>query len=385
MADQVTNYQCPNCTGPLHFNGKTGKLECDYCGSSYEVSQIEALYAQKDAKATQAMQEEDAKHPAEKQKKQQNALDGENESAWDLSGMSSDWGKDAAGMKVYNCPSCGAELICDESTAATSCPYCGNPTVVPGKLAGALKPNYVIPFKLSKEDAKEALKKHYKGKTFLPRAFSSENHLEEMKGIYVPFWMFDGAAEGWVKCDATRIQTHRSGDYEITETDHFDVYREGSLAFSKIPVDASGKMPDDYMDSVEPYDYRELKDFSTAYLPGFLADKYDVAMEESQKRADTRCENTLVATLESTIRGYAGTAIQEKSVKLHRGRVYYALLPVWTLHTKWNGKDFLFVMNGQTGKLVGDLPVSKGKFWGLLGAVAGVLSAVSITLVMLLT
>ena len=111
--------------------------------------------------------------------------------------MSDDWGDDADAMRAYSCPSCGAELICDETTAATSCPYCGNPTVVPGKFAGALKPEYVLPFKLAKEDAVKALKAHYKGKPFLPKAFSAENHVQEIKGVYVPFWMFDGEAEGW--------------------------------------------------------------------------------------------------------------------------------------------------------------------------------------------
>lgn len=377
MADQITNYQCPACTGPLHFSGKTGKLECEYCGKSYDAAEIEALYAEKEEKAARAMQQEEGKKQAAA------AADREDES-WDMSDMTGDWGEDAKGMKVYSCPSCGAELICDETTAATSCPYCGNPTVVPGQFSGSLKPEYVIPFRLSKEDAIQALKEHYKGKIFLPKSFSSENHLQEMKGIYVPFWMFDGETEGWVQCEATRSHTRRSGNYEITDTEHFDVYRSGSLEFSKIPVDASGKMPDDYMDSIEPFDYKEMKDFSTAYLPGFLADKYDVTAEESQKRADTRCENTIVASLESTIKGYETVRTMSKSVSLHRGKVHYALFPVWTLHTSWNGQSFLFAMNGQTGRLVGDLPVSKGRMWGLFAGIAGALSAVSTMIVMLM-
>ena len=142
MPTQVTNYKCPACTGPLHFVGASGRLECDYCGSTYDVAEIEALYAQKDAEAAQAQQAAEAKAAA------QEAVQG-GETAWDVSGLSGDWGAEGEGLKVYNCPSCGAELICDETTAATSCPYCGNPTVVPGKLSGALKPDYVLPFKLS--------------------------------------------------------------------------------------------------------------------------------------------------------------------------------------------------------------------------------------------
>ena len=149
MPSQVTNYQCPSCTGPLHFVGSTGKLECDYCGSSYDVAEIEALYASKEEQAVQAQREAEAKE-------EQAGSD------WDFSGLNSDWGADAEKMKSYICPSCGAQLICAVSTAATSCPYCGNPTIVPGQLSGALKPDFVIPFKLSKEDAVAALKRHYK-------------------------------------------------------------------------------------------------------------------------------------------------------------------------------------------------------------------------------
>ena len=271
MPTQVTNYQCPACTGPLHFAGGSGKLECEYCGASYDVAEIEALYAEKEEKAAAARQ------AAEETRQSAPSGDG---GAWDTSGFSEDWGTEGDGMRAYSCPSCGAELICDENTAATSCPYCGNPTVVPGQFSGQLRPDFIIPFKLSKEDAVKALKDHYKGKIFLPKSFTQENHVQEIQGVYVPFWMFDGEAEGDARYEATRSHTYRSGDYEITETEHYDIYRAGFISFEKIPADASSKMPDDHMDSIEPYDYQELKPFSTAYLPGFLADKFDVTVEQ---------------------------------------------------------------------------------------------------------
>lgn len=363
---QVTNYQCPSCTGPLHYVGSSGKLECDYCGSSFDVAEIEALYAPKDAAAAAAQQAAEAQAAEEKDF----AADGAPESEWDTSSFSSDWGAEAENMRAYTCPSCGAELICDASTAATSCPYCGNPSVVPGQFAGALKPDYVIPFKLSKEDAVNALKEHYKGKPLLPKTFTSENHIQEIKGVYVPFWLFDGSAEGSAHYEATRIRMYRTGDEEVTETRHFDVYRAGSVDFEKIPVDASSKMPDDHMDSIEPYDYSELKPFSTAFLPGFLADKYDVSVDDSRQRADLRCQNTIDAALLSTVQGYDSCVRTGGSTRLRRGKVHYALMPVWMLNTKWHGKDYLFAMNGQTGKMVGDLPMSWGRFWGMFAAIS---------------
>ena len=275
MATQITNYQCPACTGPLHFVGESGRLECDYCGSSFDIAEIEAFYAEKEAKAAEAAQKQEETEAAQKSaeaEEQQTAADG---SDWDASGLSEDWGADAADMKAYCCPSCGAELLCDATTAATSCPYCGNPSVLPGQFSGILKPDFVLPFKLSKEDAVSALKQHYKGKLLLPKLFRDNNHIEELRGIYVPFWLFDGEAEGSANYMATTTRVFRHGDTEITETSFYEVQRAGTLPFSRVPVDASRKMPDDYMDSIEPYDYTELKPFSTAYLPGFLADKYD--------------------------------------------------------------------------------------------------------------
>lgn len=180
MAAQVTNYKCPACGGPLHFDGDIGKLKCDYCDSTFDVASIEAMHAddESEAMAEYALAEEEKKTRAA--------------SEWDTSEMTSDWGEGSEKLKVYSCPSCGAELICDETTAATSCPYCGNPAVVPGQLGGALKPDFVIPFKLSKEDAIAALKEHYKGKKLLPKSFTESNHINEIKGVYVPFWLFDG-------------------------------------------------------------------------------------------------------------------------------------------------------------------------------------------------
>ena len=376
MAAQVTNYKCPACTGPLQFDAESGNLICEYCGSTHSVAEIEALYAQKDEEAAEAQQEAE-----EKREEAAEAAENAGED-WDTSGLSDDWGTDAEGMRVYNCPSCGAQLICDETTAATSCPYCDNPTIVPGQFSGMLKPDYVIPFKLKKEQAIAALKKHYEGKVLLPNAFKSNNHLEEIKGIYVPFWLFDGAAEGSVQYEATKVRKYRSGDYEITDTSYYDVQRAGKVNFEKIPVDGSKKMPDDYMDSLEPYDYSELKPFSTAYLPGYMADKYDVTVEESSKRADTRAENTTADCMRNTVSGYVGVIEKNRNIQLKRGEVKYALLPVWILNTKWNGKKYLFAMNGQTGKFVGDLPIDKNKKTRIFAAVYGI-TALVIAVIML--
>lgn len=374
MPTQVTNYQCPACTGPLHYSAKSGKLECDYCGSSFDVAEIEALYARKEAEAAAAKQAADAKAEAAQAAKAEAAKAAAASGGWDTSDLSRDWGAEADGLRVYSCPSCGAELICDQSTAATACPYCGNPAIVPGQFSGALRPDSILPFRLSKDDAVQALRAHYKGKPFLPRSFTSANHIEQIQGVYVPFWLFDGGAEGAASYRASNTNVYETDDYEITETRHYHVVRAGSLAFEKIPVDASSKMPDDHMDSIEPFVYAQLRPFSTAYLPGYLADKYDVTIDDSRDRADTRCRETLAQALRDTVTGYGACVTEREDIALRRGKVHYALLPVWMLSTKWRGQDFLFAMNGQTGKLVGDLPTDRGRFWGMFAAIAAPLT-----------
>ena len=362
MAKQITNYQCPSCTGPLRYDGESGMLACDYCGSKFTVQQIEALYKDKDEAAAAASAQAQAQQAAQQAEENQ----------WQDSG--SNWAEDQ-GLRVYNCPSCGAELICDETTAATSCPYCNNPSIVPGQLSDMLKPDYVIPFKLSKDAAVSALKNYYRGKKLLPKAFSDNNHIQEIKGVYVPFWLFNGEADADVTFQATRVSSVTHGDTIITTTDHYRLYRSGTVRFEKIPVDASSKMPDAHMDAIEPFDYSELKPFSNAYLPGFMADKYDVEPEKCYQRADERAENTAVELVSQTVAGYSSCMPESRRVNIRRGKMHYALLPVWLLSTQWNGKNYLFAMNGQTGKLIGDLPISTQKVLAWTAGIAAPLMA----------
>ena len=338
MADQVTTYQCPACTGPLHFDGKTGKLKCDYCGSSFTVGEVEKAFAAQNASAVSAKEKADQK--AEKE---------------------SGWGSDAAKMRAYNCTSCGAELICDETTAATRCPYCGNNTIIPGQFAGTLKPDYVIPFKYEKKDAVNALRGYYKGKTLLPGSFSNSNHLEEIKGVYVPFWLYSGHVDARGLYEAKQDEVFRQGEYEVTRSRHYEVSREGTISFSRVPVDASSKMPDDLMDSIEPFDYRAITEFSLAYMPGYLANKYDVSSQECGKRAEERSKNSAENALRGTVTGYTSVMTRSHDEMIHNEKTEYAVLPVWLLSTNWQGQNFLFAMNGQTGKMIGNLPVSRAK------------------------
>lgn len=388
MASEIMEYKCPSCTAPLKFNAQTQKLECEYCGCVLDIEEAKRYQEAQQKKANRPEEtppdgnqeqpnDDSGNSQKEDQEKELNLVDS---GEWDDSGIQDDWGADAQKMRAYNCPSCGAELICDSSTAATSCPYCGNQAVIPGQFTGALKPDYIIPFKITHDQAKEALRSYYKGKILLPSAFKNENHIQELKGIYVPFWLFDGEADGAASYKCTVEIVHDRANETEYITHHYMAHREGSIQFEKVPTDASEKMPDDMMDSIEPFDYQELQPFETAYLSGYLADRYDVTLEQSADRADFRCKNTMLDALRDTVVGYNTVVPVSKAAAVRRGAVHYALLPVYMLNTKWKDKQYYFAINGQTGKVVGNLPADKGKavISGVLGFIGGTILAMLI-------
>ena len=290
-------------------------------------------------------------------------------------------GEEDDGMSVYVCKSCGGEIVGDENTAATSCPFCGNPVVMMGQFSGALKPDYVIPFKLDKKAAKDALNRHYSGKRLLPKIFRDQNHIDEIKDVYVPFWLFDADAEADILYRATQVRAWSDSSYNYTETSFYSVSRSGSISFEKVPVDGSTNMPDELMESIEPYDFSEAVDFQTAYLAGYLADKYDVDAEQSIEHANDRIKQSTADAFADTVEGYTTVTPESTSIRLQNGKAKYALLPVWILNTTWNGQKYTFAMNGQTGKLIGDLPLDKGAYrkwlFGLTGIVGAAVFALS--------
>ena len=337
----------------MYYDGEKDRLQCDYCGSSFTVNEIEKLLAGKTEAAIEAA--EDQQEAAVTTENAEVAFEGEelftdNGSRWDLE----------EGMMAYNCPSCGAELICDETTAAMSCPYCDNPTIVPTSIADALKPDLIIPFKLDKEAAKAALREHMKGKKLLPKVFSNENHIDEVKGVYVPFWLYNGVMDCHMTFNAQNVRQFSHGDEIITETDHYQLVRNGTVTFSGVPADASSKMPDEYMDAIEPFDYSQLKDFDTMYLAGYMADSYDVDAEQDRERGEARMKASAVKSITATVTGFSAVSPISTQITKLDGAAAYAFLPVWLLSTQWNGETYLFAVNGQSGKIAGDLPSDKG-------------------------
>ena len=185
---------------------------------------------------------------------------------------------------------------------------------------------------------------------------------DKVKGIYVPFWLYDTDASADIRYKATKTRFWSDNDYDYTETSYYAVHRSGSLGFDHVPVDGSASMENDLMESIEPFDFKEAVDFQTAYLAGYFADKYDVTAEECEGRANERIRHSTEDAFRDTVRGYSSVVPENTSIRLHNGTTKYALYPVWILQTKWKGDNYIFAMNGQTGKFVGNLPTDKNAF-----------------------
>lgn len=347
----LLEYKCPACGGAIRFDSGIQKMKCPFCDTEFEMETLKAF--DKELK-NEAPDEINWKTTAGEQ-----WAEGETDN-----------------MTVYVCKSCGGEIVVDGTTSATACPFCDNPVVVMGRLKGALRPNYIIPFKLDKKAAKEGLYNHLKGKKLLPKVFKDKNHIDEIKGIYVPFWLFDADAHANIRYKASKVSYYSDSDYNYTKTSYYAVRRSGEVKFEKIPVDGSKKMDDDLMESIEPFDFKEAVDFQTAYLAGYLADKYDVDESSSVARANERIKESVEEEFRSTVQGYSTVVPENTSIRIKNGEAKYALYPVWVLNTTWNGNKYTFAMNGQTGKFVGNLPMDKGAFWKYFSIISVIGAAV---------
>ena len=347
----LQQYKCPCCDGAIEFDAQLQKMKCPYCDTEFETETLKSF--------------DEALHSAP----QENM-------PWDTAAGAQWQEGEEEGLRVYSCQTCGGEIVADETTGATDCPFCGNPVIMTGQFAGDLRPDLVIPFKVDKKAAMAALENHYKGKVLLPKVFKDQNHIKEVKGLYVPVWLFDTDADAHVRYKASRTRHWSDSQYRYTETSHYLVTRGGGIAFANVPVDGSTKMDDTLMESVEPFRVEEAVDFQTAYLSGYLADKYDVDAQASIARANERIKRSTEEAFAATVMGYHTVVPMDSNIRLENGRSRYALYPVWILNTQWNGEKFTFIVNGQTGKIAGNLPMDKAAFrkWFLgVGAAAAVL------------
>ena len=354
----TVNYKCPCCGGPLAYSGESDKLECSACGNSYELADMEALDLEEEGSQLE----------------------------FELKAES--FGEGDA-VTAYTCENCGAELICDETTTATECPYCGSPTILPDHIKGGVKPEKVVPFVITKEQATEAFEGYFKGKKLMPNIFlNTRNRISEMRKLFVPYWLFNCDAYADIVYNAEKKHVERHGDYEVTRVDHYAVRRKGTLGFDDIPVDGSQKMDDKITESLEPYDCSKAVPFQSAVLSGAMADHADVAAEDCQNRVEERVETSTENAMRSTVRGYDNVTVRKKFIRTENGSVTPVLMPVWLITTEKEEpegkKTYTYAINGQTGKLTCDVPYAKGKAFAWFGGIFGGVTAVAMALLAIL-
>jgi DNA-directed RNA polymerase subunit RPC12/RpoP/ribosomal protein L37AE/L43A len=334
--NKSVNHKCPSCHAPLKFNPKTQNWTCEYCNSTFnlkDLQEFEKKYQDKETIEEPVVKEED------------------------ISEQTPDLGE----YNVYKCPDCGAQIVTDLNTAATFCVYCKNTAIIKERLTGKFEPKELIPFQKTIEDAKEAFKKVGKHHPLMPSSFNSTKNISEIRGIYIPFWLFSTTSRGGITTHCKRIRSWRRGDYVYTKTDTYSVTKDGEFTFIKVPNDGSLKFDDAIMNSIEPFNYEKLVPFSPSYLSGFLAEKYDVDSTKAQQGVVSRMRNTIINNLKTDIKGYNSCTVVSDNINFPDLNIEYVFLPVYFLNIKYNDKIYTFAMNGESGKLIGNMPVDKKK------------------------
>ena len=339
----VLQYKCPSCGADMVFKSETGLLTCESCGFTQQIENM------KKPDLHQTGEPDPNEIPAS------DYSDYRDETSYNTF--------EDGQTKQYECTNCGAVLLTNDDTSATICSFCGAAMVLGDRLSGSLAPNKIIPFTISKEQAQEAFKKWCKKGLLTPSGFMTADRIKNISGMYVPFWLYDLNGRGEASATCTKVRKYTRGNYEYTETSYYDVYRKVDLNYSRIPADASEKMDDEMMDKLEPFHYSDLKEFNTPYLAGFTAEKYNYTDKDMFPRLEQRATNYVSSYIEGTMAGYTTTRYNHKWIDIRQRNADYTLMPVWMICYDYQHAEHNFYMNGQTGKIVGTPPLSKGKIF----------------------
>jgi DNA-directed RNA polymerase subunit RPC12/RpoP len=355
MADTL---KCPNCGSNLTLNADTGLLDCPNCGSSFDPQKLAVTVEELEAKQAEPTDPSQAPAQADAQAQAQGEAQPQ----------------DAPEQTEFVCNACGAKLVTDSHTAATFCAFCGSPALVGKRLTEQFQPQYMIPFKYSRKSAEEAfIQWAGKGK-WTPFGFVSKKNVQKMTGLYVPFWLFNINAT--IDAKGTATKSHYRGDDEIVESFNFE--RKAQLYWNNVPLDGETRIDDALMEAIEPFDFEALMPYDYRYLPGFYADRYDQTPQDLSGRATKRGIDGINQALNSSLKGtYDRFTIKENLSRIDSMEANYALLPVWFLSYKYRNKYYYFAMNGQTGEVAGQVPVSPVKKMMFFFIVLGILAVIT--------
>lgn len=344
---KLLDYKCPHCGGAVRFDSASRMVKCPFCESVFTPEEYDETVHDTTAQ------------PA----------------------------PDAADVVTYSCSSCGGEIVCTGDTVASECPFCDSPVVVAGNVSGEFRPDIIVPFRLDKEQAKQAYRTYLKGKRLLPKVFRSENHIDEIKGVYVPMWTFDVDADATANFDATQVRTWTSGSYRYTATQTYAVSGSDHFRFVNLPVPSTDKVSDELLDAVVPFDFSTGVPFDASYLAGYCAHRRIGDTAQAEVKADSLIEKNIEDTFRWGITGYNTMTLSSLNISNCTKTPKYALYPVWILNTTWQGERYTFVMNAQTGTITGALPMDKKlyrRWYAGIAAIAAVISFIIMALMSLM-
>lgn len=327
---EAIEYKCPNCAADLKFNPELQKLSCEFCLSSFTMEELKQI-------------KEDAGEsmPSEEEVQIQQEFEEH--------------------TNLYHCSSCGAQIMCDDEQTALFCYYCHNPVILSGKMTGEYKPGKIIAFKLNRERALTTFRNWLHKRSFVPDDFRTEQQLEKVTGLYVPFWVADCNVKADFSAIGKQVRSWTSGSYHYTETKEYSVIRRGNIVTNGIPADGESKIDDMLMESIEPFNYDDLQPFSMSYLTGFYADKYDVDKAQVFPRIKTRASQACKQVIRGSVGTYSSLSVNMEQYNIMSTDWEYMMLPVWFMSYKYNDQVYEFAINGQTGKLAGTPPLDKHK------------------------
>lgn len=381
--------KCPSCGAPINFDVSSGKMQCGYCTATFTVEEVNQFNGIAQANAELAMaHEQQTGGAAARTLAWQGAATIPNPGGGQMgtvpSAEETGWVEppptyldESTGQQMaqFQCNSCGGEIIGSPDMVSSKCPWCNNNFVATGQLTRTRVPDRMIPFGMTKEQALAAFKEKMKGLKLLPRAFTRAK-LDDIQGVYVPYWLYDASVSGQAVFEGSRTRTWIAGDTEYTEHNVYTVSRACRVDYLDVPVAGTSKITANITESIEPFDYSKSTAFSPAYLTGFMTNKYDVEAEQANPRALERMKDSTIATMRDSVLGFDSVQEISSSVAPTFGALEYVFLPLWLMNISWDGKNYNYAMNGQTGKFVGEFPVSKAKFWGGFAAIAVSLFAI---------
>lgn len=306
--------ECPGCGGNLRFDIASAKLKCTHCDSLYDPY----------------------------------AFDNKTNDA-DLSQYE---------VTVYTCPQCGGELYSTDTDATAFCSFCGASNILMNRVSKELRPDFIIPFKITKEDCKTAYQKLAKKSLFLPSELKDAKHIDGFRGIYMPYWSYNRDQKGHLEIEGEK--THRKGDYIYH--DHYNLSGELDAYYHGVTYDASSTFDDALSAGIAPYNIKEKVEFTPAYLSGFYADTADVSEDTYAEEATKFAKKN---TLEKLKKSFAAYQIDDKNMEAIASSgesVERTMFPVWFMSYRNKDRVAYAVVNGQTGKVAADLPIDEKKY-----------------------